>query len=261
MSASLTSSLKPAKVLLSLRIALCLLLLAVGSAFSQSGYYAAAYHAGASYQQQQQAAAYAQQQAYAAYYAQQQQAAAYYAQQQQAAAYAQQQAYARQMQQQQQAAAAAAARQPAPAPVARAQAAAGALLRFDGRFASASSSVPSQVQYAVHAANSIQTKPYRRGGGHASVEDNAYDCSGSVSYVLIKAGLLRAPLSSSGFASYGEAGPGRFITIYVNPGDQVFMTVCGLRLDTSGGATGEGPRWRAKGRSAGGFICRHPAGF
>jgi len=260
MSASLTSSLKPAKVLLSLRIALCLLLLAVGSAFSQSGYYAAAYHAGASYQQQQQqAAAYAQQQAYAAYYAQQQQAAAYYAQQQQAAAYAQQQAYARQMQQQQQAAAAA--RQAAPAPVARAQAAAGALLRFDGRFASASSSVPSQVQYAVHAANSIQTKPYRRGGGHASVEDNAYDCSGSVSYVLIKAGLLRAPLSSSGFASYGEAGPGRFITIYVNPGDHVFMTVCGLRLDTSGGATGEGPRWRAKGRSAGGFICRHPAGF
>ncbi|MCP5559102.1 MAG: hypothetical protein H7A55_15260 [Verrucomicrobiaceae bacterium] len=243
----------------SLRIALCLVLLAAGSAFSQSGYYAAGYYAGASYQQQQQAAAYAQQQAYAAYYAQQQQAAAYYAQQQQAAAYAQQQAYARQMQQQ--AYAAAAARQAAPAPVARAQAAAGALLRFDGRFAAASPAVPTQVQYAVHAGNSIQGKPYRRGGGHANVEDNAYDCSGSVSYVLIKAGLLRAPLSSSGFASYGEAGPGRFITIYVDPGDHVFMTVCGLRLDTSGGATGEGPRWRAKGRSAGGFICRHPAGF
>ena len=204
MSHSLSSTLTPAKVFLSLRIALCLLLLAVGSAFSQSGYYAAAYQAGASYQQQQQAAAYAQQQAYAAYYAQQQQAAAYYAQQQQAAAYyaqqqqaaayAQQQAYARQMQQQQ-------------------QAAAGALLRFDGRFAAASTATPAQVQYAVHAANSIQGKPYRRGGGHASVEDNAYDCSGSVSYVLIKAGLLRAPLSSAAFASYGEAGPGRFITI------------------------------------------------
>jgi hypothetical protein len=76
MSHSLSSTLTPAKVFLSLRIALCLLLLAVGSAFSQSGYYAAAYQAGASYQQQQQAAAYAQQQAYAAYYAQQQQAAA-----------------------------------------------------------------------------------------------------------------------------------------------------------------------------------------
>ena len=102
-------------------------------------------------------------------------------------------------------------------------------------------SAPAQVQYAVHAGNSIQNKPYRRGGGHGSVEDNAYDCSGSVSYVLIKAGLLRSPLPSSGFANYGLPGPCRYITIYVKPGDHVFMTVCGLRMDTPGGRDDEAP--------------------
>lgn len=134
-------------------------------------------------------------------------------------------------------------------------------LRYDGRYVSAHVGLPAQVQYAVSAGNSIQNKPYRRGGGHASVNDNAYDCSGSVSYVLIKAGLLRAPLPSTGFASYGLPGPGKYITIYVKPGEHVFMTVCGLRMDTSGGHDDEGPRWRAKPRSASGFIMRHPAGF
>jgi hypothetical protein len=154
----------------------------------------------------------------------------------------------------------AAARQMPPAPQA-VPAAAGNYLRFDGRYASAPRNLPVQVQYAVNAVNHIQGKPYRRGGGHASTEDNAYDCSGSVSYALIKAGLLRAPLSSGAFASYGQPGPGRFITIYVKPGEHVFMTICGLRLDTTGGQSGEGPRWRAKPRSADGFIMRHPAGF
>lgn len=134
-------------------------------------------------------------------------------------------------------------------------------LRFDGRYASAPGTAPAQVQYAVSAGNKIQNKPYRRGGGHKYVEDNAYDCSGSVSYVLIKAGLLKSPLPSSGFASYGLPGPGRYITIYVKPGSHVFMTVCGLRMDTSGGGDDEGPRWRAKPRSTDGFILRHPAGF
>lgn len=136
-----------------------------------------------------------------------------------------------------------------------------AVLRFDGHYASSPVTAPVPVQRAVQALNSIQNKPYRRGGGHASVEDHAYDCSGSVSYALIKAGLLRAPLSSGGFASYGQPGPGRYITIYVKPGEHVFMTVCGLRMDTSGGGQEQGPRWRAKPRNADGFILRHPAGF
>jgi hypothetical protein len=238
----------------SLLAASALLLAAfVAPASAQHGYYAAGHYAAPQAQAayaQQQAAAYAQNQAaWAAYYRQQQ------ANAQAWAAYHAQQA----------AAAAAARSAPRATPVAAPRAAAtvgnSSQIRFDGRFASVGASAPAQLQHAVYAANTLQNKPYVRGGGHASVEDSAYDCSGSVSYVLIKAGLLRAPLSSSAFSSYGEAGPGRFITIWVKPGEHVFMTICGLRMDTSGQITGEGPRWRTKSRSYAGFTPRHPAGF
>jgi len=193
---------------------------------AQSSYYAASYYAA-------QQAAYAQQQAAYQEHMRQQQAWAAYNQQQAAAAAA----YHAQMQ-------AAAAR---PVAVVRAVApvAGNSLIRFDGRFASCSASLPGQVQYA----------------GHGRIEDRAYDCSSSTSYTLIKAGLLKAPLTSQGFANYGQAGEGRFITIWVKPGEHVFMTVCGLRLDTSGGAAGEGPRWRTKSRSTAGFFPRHPFGM
>jgi cell wall-associated NlpC family hydrolase len=225
----------------------------VAPASAQQGYYAAGHYAAPQAQAayaQQQAAAYAQNQAaWTAYYRQQQ------ANAQAWAAYHAQQA----------AAAAAARSAPRATPVAAPRAAAtvgnSSQIRFDGRFASVGASAPAQLQHAVYAANTLQNKPYVRGGGHASVEDSAYDCSGSVSYVLIKAGLLRAPLSSSAFSSYGEAGPGRYITIWVKPGEHVFMTICGLRMDTSGQITGEGPRWRTKSRSYAGFTPRHPAGF
>jgi len=216
----------------------------VAPASAQQGYYAASYHAA---NQAQQAAAYAQNQAaWAAYYRQQQANAQAWA-----AYHAQQAAAAR----------TAPRATPVAAPRAAAPATGNAQIRFDGRFASVTTNAPAQIQHAVYAANKLQNKPYVRGGGHASVEDNAYDCSGSVSYVLIKAGLLRAPLASGAFASYGEAGPGRYITIWVKPGEHVFMTICGLRMDTSGQITGEGPRWRTKSRSMAGFIARHPAGF
>ena len=228
-------------------ICLTATILSTESVSAQNGYYAAASYSAqqAAYAQQQQAAYYAQmqqQQAWAAYHAQQQQAAAYQA-------YMQQAAY---KQQQQQVMAA--------RPVARAEAA-GSLIRYDGRYAACSASLPSQVQYLINAANCLQGSPYVRGAGHGRVEDRAYDCSSSTSYALIKAGLLKSPLTSAGFANYGQAGEGRFITIWVKPGDHVFMTICGLRLDTSGGKVGEGPRWRTKGRSYAGFFPRHPFGL
>jgi hypothetical protein len=140
-------------------------------------------------------------------------------------------------------------------------AAAGGYLSFNGKYAAAPGNMPAPVRVAVSAGNNLQSKPYQRGGGHRSVEDNAYDCSGSVSYCLIKAGLLARPLSSKEFARYGEAGPGRFITIYVKPGEHVFMSICGLRFDTTGGFEGQGPRWRPTARSMAGFQMRHPFGL
>ena len=55
---------------------------------------------------------------------------------------------------------------------------------------------PAAVKTAIAAANKIANLPYRYGGGHGKVEDTAYDCSGAISYALIKAGLLPAPLAS-----------------------------------------------------------------
>jgi hypothetical protein len=135
------------------------------------------------------------------------------------------------------------------------------LLSFNGMYAFAPDYMPTPVRAAVHAGNLIQNKPYVRGGGHSRIEDSSYDCSGSASYLLIRAGLLSRPLSSVEFASYGEAGPGRYITLYVKAGEHVFMSVCGLRLDTTGGAEGQGPRWRATARSMKGFTLRHPFGL
>jgi hypothetical protein len=115
------------------------------------------------------------------------------------------------------------------------------------------------VRRAIAAGNRIAHYPYRYGGGHGSFHDSGYDCSGSVSYVLHAAGRLRSPLDSSALMSYGAPGPGRYITIYANPG-HAYMVVRGRRFDTS--ARGEaGSRWSREGRSSGGYVVRHPPGL
>src|SRR4051794_196326 len=48
---------------------------------------------------------------------------------------------------------------------------------------------PRAVRLAIAAANQLQALPYRFGGGHATFKDTAYDCSGTVSYMLHGAGL------------------------------------------------------------------------
>ena len=119
---------------------------------------------------------------------------------------------------------------------------------------------PRQVHLAIQAGNRLQGKPYRWGGGHAKVEDRGYDCSGTVSYALIHAGLLGSPMPSSGFRRYGKRGPGKWITIYVKPG-HTFMTIGGLRLDTGWGKARSGPKWRPGARPTDGYIMRHPPGL
>jgi peptidoglycan hydrolase-like protein with peptidoglycan-binding domain len=109
------------------------------------------------------------------------------------------------------------------------------------------------------AANRIATLPYRYGGGHKSWDDTAYDCSGSVGYALHGAGLLDHTVDSTMLETYGDAGPGQWITIYANA-DHTFMIVAGVRFDTSGQKTA-GTRWQPAQRSTDGFVVRHPTGF
>ncbi|MHB8235581.1 MAG: NlpC/P60 family protein, partial [Solirubrobacteraceae bacterium] len=87
------------------------------------------------------------------------------------------------------------------------------------------------VSRVIAAGDEIATRPYVYGGGHGSFQSAGYDCSGSVSYALHGGGLLSAPEDSSQLESYGEAGPGRHITIYANA-EHAFMVVDGKRFDT-----------------------------
>jgi membrane-bound lytic murein transglycosylase B len=126
--------------------------------------------------------------------------------------------------------------------------------------AAAPASAPPAVKAAIAAANSIATTPYVWGGGHASFYSYGYDCSGAVSFALYGAGLLDSPLTSGALESYGEPGPGKWITIYANA-EHTYMVIGGLRWDTVGDANGTGPRWHAEPPYPAGFIVRHPAGY
>ena len=52
-------------------------------------------------------------------------------------------------------------------------------------FAVAPRHAPKVVHRIVAAGNRIKDLPYKIGGGHKRIDDNGYDCSGAVSYVLI----------------------------------------------------------------------------
>jgi hypothetical protein len=117
---------------------------------------------------------------------------------------------------------------------------------------------PQAVALVIAAGNAIAGLPYVYGGGHGSFQASAYDCSGSVSYALAAAGLVSSPMASGPFMSWGDPGPGQWITVYANAG-HAFMVVAGWRFDTS--ALGDGTRWSHSMRPTGGFVARHPPGL
>jgi cell wall-associated NlpC family hydrolase len=126
--------------------------------------------------------------------------------------------------------------------------------------ATAPANAPAAVQAIIAAGNKIYDKPYRYGGGHGRWKDSGYDCSGSVSYALHGAGLLKRPLDSTQFESWGDSGPGDWVTIYANSG-HAYMVVAGLRFDTSGASSRHGTRWTDEMRSSSGYVAVHPPGL
>jgi cell wall-associated NlpC family hydrolase len=128
------------------------------------------------------------------------------------------------------------------------------------RTALAPGSAPDPIRQMISAANLIVGQPYRWGGGHGAFQSKGYDCSGAVSYALAGAGLLQTPLTSGQFMNYGIPGPGRWLTIYANPG-HVYAVIAGLRWDTVGDARGSGPRWHPFDAYPQGFVARHLPGL
>jgi cell wall-associated NlpC family hydrolase len=139
--------------------------------------------------------------------------------------------------------------------------------------AAAPKNAPAAVQAMVAAGNRLYGKPYVYGGGHGTPLGElqpGYDCSSAVSFVLHSGGVFGAyAKDSTELESYGEPGPGRYITVYANSG-HAFMYVAGLRFDTSFHGTDEGPnegksgpRWRVFGHvpNWAPWVVRHPRGL
>jgi hypothetical protein len=141
--------------------------------------------------------------------------------------------------------------------------------------AAAPASAPQAVKLAIAAGNQIDTKPYPVPAVHYGPLTQiwpAYDCSGTVSYVLYRAGLHSAyPDVSGTLESWGASGPGRWITVYANS-QHTWIVVAGIAFDTSPAGNpagwvpaGSGPRWRPNptGNLADGlsYVVRHPPGL
>jgi hypothetical protein len=111
---------------------------------------------------------------------------------------------------------------------------------------------------------------YVWGGGHGSNALLGADCSGAVSYVLNRAGLLKGTLTSGEFQTYGAAGPGRHVTIYASP-THVIMEINGHFFGTSGfghpdapngtGANWFDPKHQPSAGYLSAFTARHPPGL
>ena len=143
-----------------------------------------------------------------------------------------------------------------------------ATLLADGR-AAAPAGAPAEVRAMIAAGNELVGKPYLYGGGHGLPLNEiapAYDCSSSIDHILYGAGLVSVTddATSTDLESFGEPGPGRWVTIYANA-DHVFMYVAGIRWDTHNAAGSQdgsaGIGWHPLVRSADGFVARHPAGL
>jgi hypothetical protein len=140
--------------------------------------------------------------------------------------------------------------------------------------AAAGEEAPTAVKRMVAAGNRLFGASYLYGGAHGTSLDTlqpAYDCSSAVSYLLHWGGVLdTSALDSTGLESYGQPGPGRYVSIYANAA-HAFIYVGGLRLDTvedtaydSGPNAGKpGPKWRVSASVPGWatWTVRHPPGL
>jgi 3D (Asp-Asp-Asp) domain-containing protein len=147
-----------------------------------------------------------------------------------------------------------------------------------GGLAAAPQGAPAAVKRAIAAGNQLVAKPYLYGGGHGqplSTLAPAYDCSGATSYILHAASIFGLYAEdSTQLESYGQPGPGAWITVYANSG-HVFIAVAGIVMNTAWYAAvqpttpSSGPRWQPAstiaaqyaGDQYGGFVQRHPQGL
>jgi hypothetical protein len=140
--------------------------------------------------------------------------------------------------------------------------------------AAAGEEAPPAVRRMVAAGNRLFGAAYLWGGGHGTSLNTlqpGYDCSSAVSYVLHAGGVFgEYAEDSTELTSYGEPGPGRYVSVYANAA-HAFVYIGGLRFDTvyerayDTGPNSEkpGPKWRvlASVPSWSTWVVRHPPGL
>lgn len=93
--------------------------------------------------------------------------------------------------------------------------------------------------------------------------DKGLDCSSSVSWVLQRIGYSLPTMTSGTFASWGEAGRGKWVTIWTNPA-HIYLEIRVGGQSRYWGTSAEnyrhGPGWHSA-RSGSGFVARHPVGL
>lgn len=128
----------------------------------------------------------------------------------------------------------------------------------------------SKVAQAYSKAVEIDRKQYAYvyGGGRSPIFQGPFDCSGFVSAVLNAAGLgITTVLDTVAFGSWGQAGKGRYLTVWVKPlpgrNGHMFIefTIDGKsEFFESGGTRGAKTGRRPNGLSTTGYQARHWSG-
>ncbi len=148
----------------------------------------------------------------------------------------------------------------------------------DGHVALVPLGVPAVVQAMVVSGNELQDLPYGPDGHPDPRGAQDEDCSSSINYLLYRSGIrpideiLRDNPLAQDYVHWGLPGPGRWVTIYATdePTPHVFVTIAGLRLDTSHNGTDvgpnrdqNGPRWRVLDHipTWAHWSVRHPPGL
>jgi hypothetical protein len=143
----------------------------------------------------------------------------------------------------------------------------GAPLHVPGHLVTTAGTPPDELRKIFERAAELDQRhlPYVYGGGHqvAGIIDvdptGPVDCSSTVSAVL---GIDTRV--SGAFETYGEAGPGKYVTIYANP-EHVLMEINGHFFGTSGANPGGGagwiPRQHIDATYLSRFVARHPPGM
>jgi hypothetical protein len=148
----------------------------------------------------------------------------------------------------------------------------------DGHLALIPAQAPPVVQAMVIAGNELQDLPYGPAGHPDPRGALSEDCSSTLNYVLYRSGvrsideILRQNPLAQDYLSWGDPGPGRWVSIYATaaPTAHVFVVIAGLRLDTSHDGTDvgpnrdeDGPRWRVLDHipTWAHWTVRHPRGL